>query len=229
MAIPTMPICRQPKPCRKHRRPDPAAVCRVWTRRLACQRASRFRIASGAARRANPEPRPSTSSPQRDQEAIAMFRVLNKRKSGIPAGAVYIGCCSKWGNPFRIGPDGAARPSLQNMSDGCAISTNCCRHSTNCTSTTSSASAHRSHAMAISCCGSPTHPANTGSRGGAAKSAIGHGGAARPYVPEISAGVTPSASPGFERESWAGTGLSRRGRESAPRLDPSPALSRLSP
>jgi hypothetical protein len=35
-----------------------------------------------------------------------MCRVLNKRKSRIPAGAIYIGRCSKWGNPFRIGPDG---------------------------------------------------------------------------------------------------------------------------
>ena len=34
-----------------------------------------------------------------------MCRVLNKRKSGIPAGAI-IGRGSKWGNPFRIGPDG---------------------------------------------------------------------------------------------------------------------------
>lgn len=35
-----------------------------------------------------------------------MCRVLNKRKSGIPAGSIYIGRGSKWGNPFRIGPDG---------------------------------------------------------------------------------------------------------------------------
>ncbi|MFX7764406.1 DUF4326 domain-containing protein, partial [Acinetobacter baumannii] len=28
--------------------------------------------------------------------------VLNKYKSGIPTGAVYIGRGSKWGNPFRI-------------------------------------------------------------------------------------------------------------------------------
>ena len=35
-----------------------------------------------------------------------MCKVLNKRKSGIPAGAIYIGRGSKWGNPFRIGPDG---------------------------------------------------------------------------------------------------------------------------
>jgi len=35
-----------------------------------------------------------------------MCRVLNKREVGVPAGAVYIGRGSKWGNPFRIGPDG---------------------------------------------------------------------------------------------------------------------------
>ena len=32
--------------------------------------------------------------------------VLNKHKSGIPAGAVYIGRGSKWGNPYVIGKDG---------------------------------------------------------------------------------------------------------------------------
>jgi len=35
-----------------------------------------------------------------------MCKVLNKRVNGVPAGAVYIGRGSKWGNPFRIGPDG---------------------------------------------------------------------------------------------------------------------------
>jgi hypothetical protein len=34
------------------------------------------------------------------------MQVLNKHKHGIPAGAVYIGRGSKWGNPFVIGPDG---------------------------------------------------------------------------------------------------------------------------
>ena len=29
-----------------------------------------------------------------------MPRVINKHKSGIPVGAVYIGRGSKWGNPF---------------------------------------------------------------------------------------------------------------------------------
>lgn len=32
--------------------------------------------------------------------------VLNKHKHGIPAGAVYIGRGSKWGNPFVIGKHG---------------------------------------------------------------------------------------------------------------------------
>jgi len=49
MAIPTTPICHQPKPCQDRRRPDPAAMNRVWTRRFACQRASRFRFAFGDA------------------------------------------------------------------------------------------------------------------------------------------------------------------------------------
>ncbi len=35
-----------------------------------------------------------------------MCRVLNKHHAGVPAGAIYIGRGSKWGNPFRIGPDG---------------------------------------------------------------------------------------------------------------------------
>ena len=35
-----------------------------------------------------------------------MCRVLNRRVDGVPAGAVYIGRGSKWGNPFVIGRDG---------------------------------------------------------------------------------------------------------------------------
>ncbi len=36
-----------------------------------------------------------------------MCAVLNKHAHGIPSGAQYIGRGSKWGNPFRIGPDGS--------------------------------------------------------------------------------------------------------------------------
>lgn len=35
-----------------------------------------------------------------------MCRVLNKRVDGVPAGAIYIGRGSKWGNPFVIRRDG---------------------------------------------------------------------------------------------------------------------------
>jgi len=33
-------------------------------------------------------------------------KVLNRRRDPIPAGAVYIGRPSVFGNPFKIGPDG---------------------------------------------------------------------------------------------------------------------------
>jgi uncharacterized phage-like protein YoqJ len=36
-----------------------------------------------------------------------MPRVLNKKFSGVPQGAVYIGRPTKWGNPFVIGRDGS--------------------------------------------------------------------------------------------------------------------------
>jgi hypothetical protein len=32
--------------------------------------------------------------------------VLNKRFHGLPDGSCYIGRGSRWGNPFKIGPDG---------------------------------------------------------------------------------------------------------------------------
>lgn len=35
-----------------------------------------------------------------------MPRVLNKKRFHIPGDSIYIGRGSKWGNPFRIGPDG---------------------------------------------------------------------------------------------------------------------------
>jgi len=35
-----------------------------------------------------------------------MIPVLNKRSSGIPKGAVYVGRPTVYGNPFKIGPDG---------------------------------------------------------------------------------------------------------------------------
>ena len=34
-------------------------------------------------------------------------RVLNQRHDGRPRGAIYVGRPSAWGNPFRVGVDGA--------------------------------------------------------------------------------------------------------------------------
>ena len=36
-----------------------------------------------------------------------MPRVLNRHLDHIPPGAVYVGRGSKYGNPYRIGPDGS--------------------------------------------------------------------------------------------------------------------------
>lgn len=36
-----------------------------------------------------------------------MAKVLNKKRDGVPPGAVYIGRPGKWGNPFVLGRDGS--------------------------------------------------------------------------------------------------------------------------
>ncbi len=41
-----------------------------------------------------------------EQQALALVKVHNKRAGTAPAGAVYIGRGSPWGNPFVIGKDG---------------------------------------------------------------------------------------------------------------------------
>lgn len=102
---------------------------------------------------------------QRNQEAIAMCRVLNKHHAGLPKGAVYIGRGPKWGNPFA--PTATATPSSQGTSAGSPASTNCCAPSTSCAARTWCASARRVRATAISCCGSPARRARSASHGGA--------------------------------------------------------------
>lgn len=47
-AILSIPTCRRPQPCRTSRLPDPSRPWPVWTRQLAGQRTSRFRIARDA-------------------------------------------------------------------------------------------------------------------------------------------------------------------------------------
>lgn len=42
-----------------------------------------------------------------------MAKVLNRKTSGVPDGAVYVGRPSKWGNIFRIGPNGTRAGVIQ--------------------------------------------------------------------------------------------------------------------
>jgi hypothetical protein len=76
-----------------------------------------------------------------------MCRVINKHLAGVPADAVYIGRGSKWGNPVRIGPDGDRAAVIAKYERWLADQR---ARSTSCAAAISSASARRSHAMAIS-------------------------------------------------------------------------------
>ena len=46
-----------------------------------------------------------------------MPRVLNKKRDGLPAGAIYIGRPAKWGNPFVIGRDGSREQVIAKFRD----------------------------------------------------------------------------------------------------------------
>lgn len=96
-----------------------------------------------------------------------MCKVLNKHHAGIPAGAVYIGRGSKWGNPFRIGHDGDRATVIADTSAGWRTSITCCARSTSFAAAISSASARRARATATSCCGLSTPRVMSASRGGA--------------------------------------------------------------
>ena len=96
-----------------------------------------------------------------------MCRVLNKHHSGVPARAVYIGRGSKWGNPFRIGPDGDRAAVIAKYECWLADSISFWARSTSCVAAISSASARRGRATAICCFGSRTRRGRCVSRGGA--------------------------------------------------------------
>jgi uncharacterized protein DUF4326 len=97
-----------------------------------------------------------------------MCRVLNKHHAGVPAGAVYIGRGSKWGNPFRIGRDGNRAIVIAKFERWLADSISRSVRSTSCAAAISCAFARRSPATAISCAASPTPRAKSRSRGGGA-------------------------------------------------------------
>ena len=99
-----------------------------------------------------------------------MSKVLNKHRDGLPAGAVYIGRGSKWGNPFRIGVDGdratviaryeawlrSERELLRSLDERAEPEIVC-------------TSARRSLVMATCCCVSPTPDVRSASHGGGAE------------------------------------------------------------
>ena len=96
-----------------------------------------------------------------------MCRVLNKHHEGVPARAVYIGRGSKWGNPFRIGPDGDRLAVIAKYERWLADQHHLLRALDELRGVISSAFARRGHATAICCFGSQTRRAKRGSRGGA--------------------------------------------------------------
>lgn len=40
-------------------------------------------------------------------------RVWNKRDKNVPPNAVYVGRPTKWGNPFKVGPDGSRQTVIE--------------------------------------------------------------------------------------------------------------------
>ncbi len=91
-----------------------------------------------------------------------MCRVLNKHKIGVPAGAVYIGRGSKWGNPFRIGPDGDRAAVILKHARWLADQHHLLQ------SLDELRGCDLVPVMATCCADSPTPAATSGSRGGAA-------------------------------------------------------------
>ena len=46
-----------------------------------------------------------------------MQKVWNRRDPATPPQAVYVGRPSKWGNPYRIGPDGTREEVIRQFAD----------------------------------------------------------------------------------------------------------------
>lgn len=122
-----------------------------------------------------------------------MCRVLNKHHAGVLAGAVYVGRGSKWGNPFRIGPDGDRVVVIAKHARWLTDQHHLLRALDDCAARIWCASARRFRVTVTCCCGPPMRAARTALPGGA-----------------------PSRPRREARERASGTGLSRRGPERAP-------------
>ena len=178
-----------PAPCTAFQRTAPVAARAMFAENPAYVRASRSAsrlVLSGrgasdvngqavpaAARRpcvtSDAGPRPIASPPQREgreaTENVQGSQQASRRSSGrrrlhraaAANGAIRSGSAAT----------ATARPSSPSTSDGWRTSTICCVRSMNCADAISCASARRTLATAISCCGSPTLRARCASRGGA--------------------------------------------------------------
>jgi hypothetical protein len=96
-----------------------------------------------------------------------MCRILNKHHAGIPAGAVYIGRGSKWGNPFRIGRNGDRVAVIAKYARWLADQHHLLRALDELRGRDLVCFWRRARATAISCGGSPTPGARSASHGGA--------------------------------------------------------------
>ena len=98
-----------------------------------------------------------------------MCRVLNKHHAGVPTDAVYIGRGSKWGNPYRIGPDGDRAAVIAKYERWLADQHQLLRalDELRGRAATLFASARRSHVMGVCCCALRMQRAISASRGGA--------------------------------------------------------------
>ena len=95
-----------------------------------------------------------------------MCRVLNKHKTGVPSGAVYIGRGSKWGNPFHIGAEGDRATVITKHESWLRDQHHLLRALDELRSCDLVCFCAPLPVMAICCCGSRAPRATSGSRGG---------------------------------------------------------------
>ena len=150
-----------------------------------------------------------------------MCRVLNKRSTGVPAGTIYIGRGSNWGNPFRIGPDGNRAAVIAKYEGSLRDQHHLLR----------ALDELRGHNLVCFCAPLACHSDLLLWLANASRKTIRVGGHAdRADVVRVASAlgrVGPSTvTPRFERKRLAGKGLSRRGRERAPRGSILPQLFR---
>jgi len=145
-------MCRRLQPCRTSRSPDLSNRGPVWTRRLAGQRTSRFRIAPECVtcRASTVSPPPVRRNGIRRLPDVQGSQQASRGRAG---GRRLHRSRQQMGQSV---PDRAQRrprrPSSRNTSAGSRINITCCARPTSCAGAILSASARRVRATAICCC-----------------------------------------------------------------------------